>query len=69
MILTALLLKKAWGTELLADSSLFGSMVVVGLPEGILGLKGKDLTYSDAERVQNTLYHRFKIEVKNYKYM
>ncbi len=60
----ALWLTRTWNTELLADSSLFGSMVVVALPHGVMGLDKDQLTYSDAEQVQNALYHRYKIEVK-----
>ena len=45
-------------------------MIVVGLPDKVLGLQGEGLTYSDGERVQSTLYHRYKIEVLyNYTYI
>ena len=55
------LLQKAWGTDLLCDISLFGPMVLVALPKGVVGESA--VTYEDAERVQDTLYHQFKIEV------
>ena len=38
---------------------------MVGLPDGVLGLTGDELTYSDAEKVQNALYHGYKIEVRD----
>ena len=51
----------AWGTELLADAAMFGPMVLVALPEGILGERGP-YSYQHAETVQNSLYHHFNIE-------
>ena len=65
IIITALLLTREWHTELLADSSLFGPMITVGLPDGVMGMKAVgQLTYSDAEKVQNALYYGYKIEVR-----
>ena len=63
----------SWGTELLADSAMFGSMVLVALPEAV----GWTVTpehrvfrgpydYSHAEHLQNTLYHNHQIEVVNF---
>ena len=60
--LTAEMLQNAWGTGLLADLSLFGSMVLVALPDGVLQ-SSPPYTYDAAERVQNALFHEFKIEV------
>ena len=57
---------KAWGTSLLADISMFGSMIVVALPNGVLGLHGNQLVYDDAEVVQDALYYQYKIEVSNH---
>ncbi len=71
------LLVNAWNSSLLADKGMFGSMVLVALPEKICGLpapqersgtrqegfSGNLLSYEDAEVVQNALYHEFKIEV------
>ena len=57
---------KAWGTSLLADINMFGSMVVVALPNGVLGLQGDQLLYDDAEVVQDALYYQYKIEVSNH---
>ena len=51
----------AWGTELLANAAMFGPMVLVALPEGILGERGP-YSYQHAETVQNSLYHHFNIE-------
>ena len=56
------MLQNAWDTGLLADPSLFGAMVLVALPEGVLGSRAPH-TYDAAERVQNGLFHEFKIEV------
>lgn len=62
------LLVNTWDTCLLADKDMFGSMVLVALPEGMSmpegGASGPCLSYSDAEAVQNTLYHEFKVEVR-----
>ena len=55
---------KAWATELLCDMSLFASMVLVALPDGLAGgAASSSLTYENAEQIQDTLYHQFKIEV------
>ena len=68
------LLTRSWGTELLADSSLFRMMVVVGLPEGVVpaadrppvpeGGGAPQYSYQHAVIVQNMLHHEFKIEVR-----
>ena len=64
MLLTAELLQRVWGTELLCDVSLFASMVLVALPDGLAGgAASSSLTYENAEQIQDTLYHQFKIEV------
>ncbi len=69
------LLVNAWNSSLLADKGMFGSMVLVALPEEIGGLPAPQegsgarqegfsgISYEDAEVVQNNLYHEFKIEV------
>lgn len=68
------ILQEAWNTQLLADPALFGSMVLVALPKGVVG-PGKDeilpsadiqpcYNYGSAEIVQNTLFHKFNIEVR-----
>lgn len=65
----------AWGTHLLADTTIFGPMVVVALPDvaivkriGPGGVASSDLTYDHAETVQNTLYHQYHIEVCQQKF-
>lgn len=63
LYLTAEMLQSAWGTGLLADPSLFGSMVLVALPDGVLR-SSPPYTYDTAERVQNILFREFKIEVR-----
>jgi len=67
---SAELLQQAWGTQLLANPALFGGMVLVALPEGVVGhdvtpAPGFQLsyTYESAEMVQNVLFHEFNIEV------
>lgn len=40
---------------------MFGPMVLVALPEGVLEEKGP-YSYQHAETVQNILYHKFHIE-------
>ena len=63
---------KTWGTELLADSSMFVSMVLVALPETVGWTRSSEqhgvfrgpYDYSHAELLQNTLYHDHQIEVE-----
>ena len=62
-LLIAELLQKAWDTELLCDVSMFGSMVLVALPDKLVGRATGSLTYADAEQIQDVLHHQFKIEV------
>ena len=62
-MLIAELLQKAWDTELLCDVSMFGSMVLVALPDKLVGRATGSLTYADAEQMQDALHHQFKIEV------
>ena len=62
-MLIAELLQKAWDTELLCDVSMFGSMVLVALPDKLVGRATGSLTYADAEQIQDVLHHQFKIEV------
>lgn len=54
---------QSWGTELLAEASLFCPMVLVALPEAVLG-EGGPYSYQHAETVQNTLYYQFHIEAR-----
>ena len=60
------MIQEAWQTSLLADISMFGPMVVVKLPDGVVppaaNLKPP---YSDsaAYAVMNILHYEFKIEV------
>ena len=65
---TGQLLVDAWGTSLLADPALFGSMVTVALPEGLPVRDTPDstapYTYTEAVVLQNLLIHNTKIEVK-----
>jgi selenocysteine lyase/cysteine desulfurase len=57
-------LVKAWGTDLLSDIGHFGTMVLVRLPDGLLGLSvDMPRTSNDVERVQDTLHNKCKIEV------
>ena len=53
----------SWGTSLLAGANMFGTMVAVALPSGILGLTGACMSVDDAEAVQNALYECYSIEV------
>ena len=70
----AQLLTESWGTELLADPSLFRMMVVVALPRGVVDSSLHPLTprqnpmytYQDAVVVQNILHHEYKVEVGHY---
>ncbi|XP_065883600.1 uncharacterized protein [Dysidea avara] len=59
----AALLQKSWGTDLLADVSLFGTMILVQLPADILGGGAPQITYDHAELIQNRLFHDHHIEV------
>ena len=68
------ILQQAWNTQLLADPALFGSMVLVALPDGVVGpvqdgaLPKTEFqrcyTYESAEIVQNALFYKFSIEVR-----
>ncbi|KAK7494567.1 hypothetical protein BaRGS_00014220 [Batillaria attramentaria] len=55
-------LTSTWKTQLAAPLSLFGSMILVELPQGLCPM-GQEVDYVAAERIQNMLYHRFNIEV------
>ncbi|CAI8058001.1 Probable L-cysteine desulfhydrase, chloroplastic [Geodia barretti] len=62
-------LVKSWGTELLANSSMFGSMVLVALPDAVgwtwspeHGTFTGPFDYSHAELLQDKLYHNHQIE-------
>ena len=66
------LLSKSWGTGLLADPNLFGFMVVVQLPGGLLSVDKRDnvlesektsFTDKHAEKLQDILHYDFKVEV------
>eukprot|EP00731_Ephydatia_muelleri_P028162 Em0019g1035a len=58
------LLQRAWGTSLLAGENMFGPMVLVELPSGIIPNEDqRSIKYDHAEIVQNKLYHGFQIEV------
>ena len=59
------ILTESWGTSLLAGADMFGTMVTVALPSGVLGLSGTSMSVDDAEAVQNTLYERYNIEVSH----
>ena len=73
---TGELLVKEWGTELLADPSFFGTMVVVRVPDGLLPAKGgPELTvvdgrpvynYSHGAFLGNILHHKYRVEVLSY---
>ena len=63
-------LVKSWGTELLADAAMFGSMVLVALPDAVgwtwspeHGTFTGPFDYSHAELLQDKLYHDHQIEV------
>lgn len=62
------LLKEAWGTSLPADPSMFGSMVLVELPDGLLppdsGVRVEPpFDDKSADMLQDILHHDYKIEV------
>ena len=57
------ILTKCWGTSLLASADMFGAMVAVPLPDGVLGLSGDNMNLDDAETVQNLLHRKYNIEV------
>ena len=65
------LLSKSWNTDLLADPSMFGCMVLVRVPDDVLPMpseKGNmsekpSLTDKHAEKLQDTLHYHFKVEV------
>lgn len=66
------LLSNSWGTGLLADPEMFGFMVVVRLPDGILPVDKSESTemsekpsFTDkhAEKMQDILHYDFKVEV------
>ena len=58
------MLQRVWGTSLLAGENMFGPMVLVELPSGVVSEADQKLVkYDHAEIVQNRLYHGFQIEV------
>ena len=66
------LLSKSWATGLLADHEMFGFMVVVRLPDGVLPVDKSESTevsekpsFTDkhAEKIQDILHYDFKVEV------
>ena len=70
------LLSKTWGTGLLADPDMFGFMVVVRLPDGVLPVDKSDsqsaevpekpsFTDEHAAKMQDILHYDFKVEVCN----
>jgi hypothetical protein len=69
------LLSTTWGTGLLADPDMFGFMVMVRLPDGVLPVKKSDsqssqvpekpsLTDDHAAKMQDILHYDFKVEVQ-----
>ena len=61
------MLQEAWKTSLLADISMFGPMVVVKLPDGVVPPAANfKPPYGDpaAHTVMNILHFDFKIEVR-----
>ncbi|KAH9525057.1 hypothetical protein Btru_000218 [Bulinus truncatus] len=58
----AQILTQSWSSYLAAPIEMFGSMVLVALPE-VLSMKFETINYSAAEKIQNILYHEFDIEV------
>ena len=70
LVLVGKLLKDAWGTSLLADPSMFGTMVLVELPDGLLPRDSStdvrvEPPFDDksAELIQDNLHYDYKIEV------
>ena len=60
------MLQERWRTSLLADVSMFGPMVMVELPQlqrSTDRQKEVAYSYSDAEKIQNMLFHDHAIEV------
>ena len=68
------LLSNSWGTALLADPDMFGFMVIVRLPDGVLPVNKSDsqrsqvsekpsLTVNHAAKMQDILHYDFKVEV------
>lgn len=66
LTITAELLQRGLQTRLLANATMFGPMVAVKLPEGVLtpstGLK-PPYDIRAAHAVKNVLHYEFKIEV------
>lgn len=56
------LLVKKWGTSLAAPEEMFGCMALVEIPPDVYKNTTK-IEYSNAESLQNQLYHQFNIEV------
>ncbi|XP_045197118.2 uncharacterized protein LOC123551905 [Mercenaria mercenaria] len=56
------MLCEGWKTDLAAPEDMFGSMCLVRLPDGLQKMSA-NVDYSAAETVQNTLYHKYNIEV------
>lgn len=56
------LLTSRWGTQRAATETMFGSMVLVELPRALYPAVD-EVSYEDAERLQNELFHDFNIEV------
>lgn len=56
------ILTSAWDTQCAAPLSMFGSMVLVKLPDDLCP-PDQDQDYTCAEQIQNTLYHKYNIEV------
>lgn len=64
---------KSWGTDLLADPTMFGFLVLVKLPDGMFPTdkpntstavdKKPFFDVSSAEKLQDTLHYDFRIEV------
>lgn len=55
------ILIQKWGTSLAAPANMFGCLGLVELPPDVYKKTGVE--YSDAESLQNLLYHQFNIEV------
>ncbi|XP_052087446.1 uncharacterized protein LOC127724505 [Mytilus californianus] len=56
------LLMEKWGTSLAAPEEMFGCMALVEIPPDVYENTTK-IEYSNAESLQNQLYHQFNIEV------